>query len=279
MTNDAWKPIISAVAVFVLAACSSTPGDSGEPSTLPASSSTDAPSASAPAVEPSEEVSPSASAASSSGGLVQLDENALFLAMPTREDATAWGLKNLRDATSGGETLNQMTAFDEMSDAVKFTVTDGMWTQVNPPACEPLQELAYPRAESDADYAAVTGYTDSPLLGPGFAENLAVIQVTVWPSQEVAEERFSKAAAVADQCGGYTVRQKRETYSAVRWDGKPRVADGYILGWTANGLGTAMGSVGATTYSIVVARANVEKVVEKANTWMRDSLSTSQGLT
>ena len=40
-----------------------------------------------------------------------------------------------------------------------------------------------------------------------------------------------------------------------------------------------MGSVGATTYNIVVARANVEKVVEKANTWMRDSLSTSQGLT
>ena len=277
--HDAWKPTAGAVVLLVLAACSSAPSASGDPSSAPASPSIAAPSTSAPAVAPSQGTSPTGSESSTAGELVALDENALFLAMPTREDATAWGLENLRDATSGGETLNQMTAFDEMSDAVKFTVTDGMWTQVNPPACEPLQELAYPRTDSDADYAAVTGYTDSPLLGPGFAKNLAVIQVTVWPSQEVAEARFSKAAAVADKCGGYTVRQQKETYSAIRWDGKPRVQDGYILGWTADGLGTAMGSVGATTYNIVVARANAEKAVEKANTWLRDSLSTSQGLT
>ena len=198
--------------------------------------------------------------------------------MPTREDATAWGLKDLRDAISGGETLNQMTAFDEMSGAVKFQVTDGMWTQVNPPLCEPLQAFSYPKADSDADYVALTGYTDSPLLGPGFAENLAIIQVVVWPSQEVAEERFSNAAAVADECGSYTVKQKKKAYSAVRWDGKPQVEDASILGWNADGLGNAMGSVGTATYSITVLNAEAEKVVKKANAWVQDSLSTAQGL-
>lgn len=121
--------------------------------------------------------------------------------MPTKQDAEKWGLRKLQDFVNNGENANQVAAFDSVDGAWAFMVSDGEWTKVKPASCAPVQALAYPWLDSDAVITGVSAFTDSPALGPGFAENMAFVQVTTWPTAEDAQARLDAAAAVDSDCG------------------------------------------------------------------------------
>lgn len=268
-------------AVVVLAACSSGGSDAAATAAPEGSAQASAVSGSVPAATPSVPQSTAPSAASPSPEPSAVDvpaftEDSLFDVMPTKQDAEKWGLRKLQDFVNNGENVNQVAAFDSVDGALAFMLSDGEWTKVKPASCAPVQALAYPTLDSDAVVAGVSAFTDSPALGPGFAENMAFVQVTTWPTAEDAQARFDAAAAVASDCGTYTVKQADHSYSASRWDGAPEVTGNSIVGHNSQGLGTAMGVVGTATYSVVVVNKQAAKVVSKANGWVQDSLAAAQ---
>lgn len=264
---------------FLLAGCSSS-----QPVETAAENSQSSDSSSASASEgvssPSETASEATPAPEESLGIVrELTSESLFDAMPGLQDAEDWGLRDLRDFVNNGENANQIVEFDSIEGALAYMISDGDWSRVKPSSCEPVQALAYPPLDSDAVLAGVAAFTDSPDLGPSFAQNMAFVQVTVWPSVEQAQIRFEDAAAVADECGAYTVLQGDSSYSATRWDGSPKLSDTSIVGATDTGLGTAMGVAGTATYSVVVVNKKASSIVEKANDWVQQKLVTAQKAT
>lgn len=255
---------VAAVGLAVLSGCSSSSTESVESTSTPA-----------PTLSGAASGAPSA-AASTAPALIPLTEDSLFDALPSLEDASKWGLKDMEDIMSNGNNLNQIAPFDDMSPELSYAITDGDWSRVKPAKCAPIQALASPQSDSDAELAGFAGYTDSNVLGIGYTKNQAAVSVVSWPSADVAQARFDEAAAAVDGCGTYTVKQPANSYSATRWSGSPKVTDTAILAMNSQGLGTVMGVQGNATYSIVIIAKSPEKIIDKAQAWVAAALEAAQ---
>lgn len=267
---------------LVLAACSG--GGEASPATGAKASSPQASLDTEPPSEPSPEISsgsspqgnaPTEDPTPSPKEIIPLNVDSLFAAMPSTSDVLSLGFKNVE---LGDSKRNWVANWAELSNSQQSQVSDGDWTSARPIECEPIQQFAYPRLDTE-DVVVASAFWFS---NDDFSSAL-VGEVRVWESEEVAQANFDDLRTTVEdhaiECSRYEIRQSDGDLRDQQVINSETLGIGESAVWSRLGsIFSELGVVGAVTYNVATINRRPVKVGKRATAFLRDRLALAQGI-